>query len=171
MNILASNYDIVFLVIIAISTILALFRGAISEILSISVWLLAFLAMQRYGIYIDKYLPGSITNLLIRSFLNFLIFFILLAILFAILKKILAKIITTIGIGGLDYLLGALFGIFRGILICSILIVIMQMFKIDSTNSWQKSKFAPILTPTVKWIIQAMPKSFDKLTPPPKIFT
>ena len=171
MNILASNYDIIFLIIIVISTILAIFRGAISEILSISVWIFAFLAMQHYGIYIDKYLPRSITNILIRSFLDFLIFFIILAVIVAILKKILAKIIAAIGIGGLDYLLGALFGIFRGILICSILVVIIEMFKIDTTHGWEKSRFAPVITPTVNWIVQAMPKSFDKLSAPPKLLT
>ena len=91
MNLIINNYDIIFLTIIFISTIFALFKGAVSELLSLSVWLLAIITTKDYGSIFNKYLLNSIPNTMIRTIIIFILFFILYSILITILKKILKK--------------------------------------------------------------------------------
>ncbi len=164
---LSANYDAIFLCIIAASTVIALFRGAINELLSLSVWFIAFAFMQHFGNFIEAKIPSSITNTLLRGFIVFVVAFILVAIIIAILKKICASIIKSIGLGGLNYLLGALFGVIRGILICAILVFIVETFQIDKDHSWQKSRLDFILTPAVTWITKSISNHINELPKPP----
>ena len=65
--------------------------------------------------------------------------------------------VSSIGLGGLNYIMGFIFGIIRGILLCAILIIIVEMLNLDNTHDWAKSKLAPIITPVVTAIANAIP--------------
>lgn len=158
MNLIGSNYDIIFYGIILLSALWALFKGAVAEILSLGVWFFAFWFMRTFGNIISAHLPAGITNQLLRSIVAFILFFIILAIIATILKKICTAIIRSIGLVGLNYTLGLMFGIIRGILICAILIIVIAMFRLDPSNSWEKATLYPILSPVVKWIAHAIPQ-------------
>jgi len=163
MHVIQSNYDIIFFGIIILSSVMALFKGAIAEIISLAVWISAFWFMRYFGNVIDARLPDSITNPILRSISVFIIFFIVFAIIATILKRLLSAIIKGIGLGGLNYMLGFLFGIARGILICAVIILLLEMFQLDPQHSWDKSKLSPVLVPTVHWIAKAIPKRLDNL--------
>ena len=164
---LATNYDVIFICIIGASTVFALFRGAVNELLSLSVWFISFIIMQRFGDLIEAKIPQNITNEIIRKLIVFIIAFILVAIIIAIIKKLCTSIIKNIGLGGLNYLLGALFGLIRGILICSILILVVESFRIDKNHDWQKSHLNFILAPSVKAITQSISEHINELPKPP----
>ncbi len=169
MELLASNYDIIFLSVIIVSAILALIKGAIAELLSLSTWFIAFAVMHRYGSLIDSHIPSSISNQLIRSGIIFIIAFIIIAIVVAIIKKLCTNIISSIGLGSLNRLLGLIFGAVRGILICAILVIIIEMLNFDSEHVYQKSRLYPVISPVVDWIAQAIPKKFNNLPKPPNL--
>ena len=164
---LTANYDAIFLCLIAVSTIIALFRGAVNELLSLSVWFIAFAVMQHFGSIIEAKIPQDIMNPLLREIIVFIITFVLVAIIIAIIKKLCASIIKSIGLGGLNYLLGALFGIIRGILICSLLILIVETLQIDKEHTWQQSRLNFILGPTVAWISKSISNQINQLPKPP----
>lgn len=166
---LSTNYDAIFLCIIAISTIIALFRGAINELLSLSVWFITFFIVKHFGSFIDSKIHNYVTNTLLRGFILFIVVFILVAILIAIIKKLFASIIKSIGLGGLNYLLGALFGVIRGVLICALLVFIVEIFNIDKNHSWQNSHLNFVLTPTVTWISKSISIHINELPKPPSI--
>ena len=166
---LSANYDTIFLGIIAVSTVIALFRGAINELLSLSVWFITFALMQHFGNFIEAKILSSITNNLLSGFIVFVGAFILVAIVIAIIKKLCSSLIKSIGLGGLNYLLGSLFGAIRGILICAIIVFIVEILKIDTDHSWQKSHLNFILTPTVTWITKSISNHMNELPKPPII--
>ncbi len=166
---LSSNYDVVFIGIILFSAVMALIRGGVSEILSLSVWFLAFAFMRNFSSLIDGHIPPSVTNPLFRSVIVFIIAFIVIAIFVAILKKLCASIISSIGLGGLNYLIGAAIGIVRGILICAILVIVVEMLKFDPSHAWQKSRLYPVINPVVEWIAKSVPNQINELPKPPKL--
>lgn len=157
-----SNYDIMFLGIIAISAIIALFRGAVAEILSLAVWIATFWLMRTYGILINNHLPKVIPeNMFLRDTIIFILIFILVAIVAKILKIISSALIKGIGLAGLNYTLGLLFGACRGVLICSVLIVVISMFRLDRDHSYEKSRVYPFLQPCINWITSSIPKQIS----------
>lgn len=165
----ASNYDIIFFGIIAFSAIFAFIRGGMVEILSLSVWFIAFWVMNQFGGFMDKFIPASISNQLARSAIVFIVSFVTVAIIITIVKKILANAISAVGLSGLNYLIGVLFGIVRGVLICAILVIVIKMLNFDNHNEWQKSRLASLLEPVVSLIINTLPKKFGELPKPPNI--
>lgn len=169
MNILSSNYDVIFLGITLASGILAMFRGAVSEVLSLSIWFLAFAMMKYYSEFIDKFIPESVSNQLLRSVIVFIIAFIIIAILITILKKLCASIIKSIGLGGLNMVLGFIFGAIRGIFICSLIVIIIEVLHIDSSHAWQKSIMYPAINPVVEWVSKSIPQQIQELPKPPMV--
>lgn len=158
-----SNYDFLFASIILISAALATIRGGVSELLSISTWFIALFVTRNYAEFIERYIPEIISNELFRSLITYIISFIGVAIIITLLKMTFNKAISKTGLSGLNYLLGALFGIVRGIIICSLLVILMEMFSIDKDKGWNNSWFSPILKPAVNMIISATPKDMENL--------
>lgn len=167
MNLFASNYDIVFFGIIAFSAILAFIRGGIVEILSLSTWFITFWALNKFGKFIEYFIPGNITNELFRSIIIFIVIFLAVAIIMALFKKLIANFITTIGLGGLNYIIGIGFGIIRGIFVCALLIIVIQMLNLDSSKLYTQSKLYPVLSPVVNWITNAVGHSVKDIPKPP----
>jgi len=167
MSLFASNYDIIFFGIIAFSAVLAFIRGGIVEILSLSTWFIAFWALHKFGTSLEPFIPASISNDLLRSVIIFIVIFLIIAIGMAILKKLLANFINTIGLGGLNYLIGIGFGILRGIFACALLIIVIQMLDLDSKKSYAQAKLYPVLSPVIDWITDAIPHSVKNIPRPP----
>src|SRR5579863_1651790 len=168
MSLFTSTYDIIFFGIIAFSAVLAFIRGGIVEILSLSTWFIAFWALHKFGTSLEPFIPNSISKDLLRSIIIFIVIFLIIAIAMAILKKLLANFINTIGLGGLNYIIGIGFGIIRGIFACALLIIVIQMLDLDSSKSYAKSKLYPVLSPVVNWIIDAIPHSVKNIPKPPQ---
>mgnify|MGYP000007457912 FL=1 len=158
-----SNYDFVFGIIILISMLLAIFRGGVAELLSISTWFIALFVVRNYSELIERFIPNVVSNPLLRSLLSYLLAFLAVAVVITIIKIIFHKIIHSAGLGGLNYALGAVFGIIRGFIIGALLIIVMEMFNFDKTHSWQKSWFSPVLIPTVTMIVNAIPERIKNI--------
>lgn len=167
MNLFASNYDIIFFGIIAFSAVLAFIRGGIVEILSLATWFIAFWALHKFGASIEPFIPNSVSNDLLRNIIIFIIIFLVVAIAMALIKKLLANFITTIGLGGLNYIIGIVFGVIRGIFVCALLIILIQVLNLDSSKSYAQSKLFPVLYPVVNWITDAIPNSVKNIPKPP----
>ena len=95
--------------------------------------------------------------------------FIFVAIIMAIIKKLCANFIKSVGLGGLNYLLGAVFGVVRGILICAILIIGIEMLNLDPSHAWQKSRLYNIINPVVEWVADAIHREIKELPKPPQL--
>jgi len=164
MQLLASNYDLIFFAIIIASAIFALIRGGVNEILSLSSWFIALWLMHRYGEWVNNHLvPHQVTSPLLRSIIIYGAIFIAVAIIIALIKKLFARIISGLGLGGLNYLVGLVFGVVRGVFLCALVIIIIEMFSLDSLHSWNKSKAYFIISPALALIINAIPQSLKNL--------
>ena len=153
-----SNYDFVFGAIILVSAALAMLRGGVAELLSLSRWFIALFVMRHYAPQIEKIIPQLVSNQLFRSLISYILAFLVVALAIALLKNIFHKFIKSTGLGGLDYALGGLFGIVRGLIICAILILILEMFHLDDQHGWQRSWLSPILIPGVTMLANAIPE-------------
>ncbi len=153
-----TNYDIVFLVVIGVSSILALIRGGISELLSLCTWFIVYYLLKHYATVLNNFIPSTISNHLLRTGIIFIVIFIVTAIFIAIIKKLTVNLISSIGLGSLNYVLGFIFGIVRGVLICGLIVIVIEIFNLDTSHGWQKAKLAPLINPVVGQIAEAIPE-------------
>ncbi|RTK94344.1 MAG: CvpA family protein [Neisseriaceae bacterium] len=148
-----TNYDFFFGAIIITSMVMATLKGGVAQILSISTWILALFVTKKYNSQIEGLITGLISNELLRSLIAYLIAFIAIAIIMTIIKMIFHKAISSFGLGGMNMLVGAIFGIARGVIISGLIIICFEMIGIDKTHSWSESLLSPVLSPTVKILI------------------
>ena len=138
------SFDFVLLGIILLSGLIAFFRGFIQESLSLALWIFAFAAAMILDEYLDPYISVYIANDELKRIASLFIIFtgIIFSGGFAI--KIIKNLTHWSGMGGLDRLLGALFGCVRGIILIVILYLITPE-DIKQSEFILHSKSGPLL--------------------------
>ena len=145
-----SPTDILFIVVIVLSAVLAFLNGAVKEGLSLSKWTLSALISKKYLYLLDHYV--KIQPLVVKQLVAFCLVFILLSLLFQLINVAINHFIKFSGIGLLNKLLGMIFGAGRGIIVCAIITLIIP-FLIPTYNI-HDSKLFPLLSPALEMVVQ-----------------
>lgn len=103
--------------VFAVSVVWGAWRGLVREVIAILGWVIAFLAANLFAGPFGEAMPQAIPTPELRVAAAFVAIFIAALVLTALLGLLLSKIVNAVGLGGLDRLLGALFGAARGLLI------------------------------------------------------
>jgi membrane protein required for colicin V production len=134
-----TTLDWILVVLLLLSAVLGLWRGLIEEVMSLGGWFISGLA----GLYLaDSLSPHlAMTGLsdTLRYGLAFVLIFITTLIVWSMLTAVIKKAIGAVGLGALDRLLGAAFGLLRGALILIVLTVLISYSPIQATDFWQTS--------------------------------
>ena len=149
-SIALANFDYLVIGIIALSGLIAFFRGFIQETLSLLLWVIAFAAAMFLNVYLDPYLIDYIDNAEIRRILTIISVFVGIIFLGGLLIKLFRGLVHWSGMGGLDRLLGVLFGFFRGVLLIVVIYIVLpaefkqSKFITESQSSTYLKKYAPM---------------------------
>ncbi len=161
--------DAIIIAIIAISVIVAFFRGFISEALSLVVWVLAFMGAVMYYQDVGKMLPnifgGSLGTLnsedsIFSDLISFAITFIGLLILLGLVNLLITFILRRLSISWPDRLLGAIFGLLRGMFIVAIISLFVIESPLKETEYWEKAKLSNIATSWANTLSSFIPENF-----------
>jgi membrane protein required for colicin V production len=139
-----AHFDLLLIGIIVLSGTVALFRGFIQEALSLVLWVFAFLASMFLAEYLDPYISAYIVNPELRRMISLLAIFVIIIFTGGFAIKILRSLIHWSGMGGLDRVLGALFGCVRGLILIVIIYLILPS-DIKQSAFISESKGGPIL--------------------------
>ncbi len=145
-----SLFDYLVLGIIALSGLIAFFRGFIQETLSLFLWIIAFAAAMLLNAYLDPYFVNYIDSPEIRRMLTITSVFVGVIFTGGMLIKLIRGLAHWSGMGGLDRLLGVLFGFLRGILLIVVIYLVLpsdfkqSAFIKESKSSTYLKKYAPM---------------------------
>ena len=92
--------------------------------------------------------------------ISFIVTFIVVAILVNILGRIVTKVVKSLNLGFIDKIGGFLFGIAKGILICSLLVMLLNVFKLTGVVK-DKTKEKSLLYPLVEKAVPYVYQGFD----------
>lgn len=142
--------------IIALSALFSLMRGFVREAISLFGWLASFWVALRYSHTLADLFLGGINTPSLRIIIAFAILFIFTLMLSALVNHLASHLVQQTGLTGTDRAIGIIFGVVRGGIIVSILVVLAGMTDIPQDPWWQKSvlvehfqKFAAWLQETV----------------------
>ncbi|MGL5741706.1 MAG: CvpA family protein [Legionella sp.] len=155
--------DLIILAVIALSSLTGLFRGFIKELIALGIWVVAIWAAYKYSYALDPWLQGYISDKSASTIVAFVIILIGVLISGGILNALLGLILSGTGLGGMDKLLGAIFGFSRGVFIVSLIIAIMSMTSLPYQKYLQGSRLYPQLLPVVTWIYGYLPKLINQV--------
>lgn len=136
-------FDYIVLAILAGSVVIALVRGVVAEVLSLGAWLIAFWCAKEMSPLVSTFLPGDIPSEGLRLVAAFVLLFFLVWLLSALLRVTLTGLIDTVGLGGVNRLLGAVFGVARGLVLVTVLVLMGGLSDMPRQPMWKNSVLAP----------------------------
>ena len=139
--------DIVLIIFMLLSGILALSQGFIREIISLLGWVVAFINLKIFMPESTQYVSVFIENKPLANLITISIIFVSTLILWRIFSIPLEKLFKKTSIGYIDRFLGFIFGIFRIFLIVGIvyMVIILPIEKENRPNYINASKASPII--------------------------
>lgn len=138
-------FDYAVLTIISASVLLGLWRGVVSELLALAAWIAAFLVARAVATDVAALLTGQIAEPGVRLAAAYVLVFIGVLLVVAIARLLISLLLKAAGLGFLDRLLGAGFGVLRGVLVVLAAVLVPGMTPLPQAAWWRDAMLAPPL--------------------------
>lgn len=142
-------FDYVVLSVLAASVLLGLWRGVVSEILGLVAWVVAFFVARAQAPWGAQWLADRIADPSLRLAVAFGVILVGVLILFSIVRLVLSLLLNAVGLGLLDRLLGACFGVLRGGLVVLAGVAVAGMTALPKAVWWREAILSPPLETAV----------------------
>lgn len=158
--------DYIVLFIFFISLVGGFLRGGAREIVSLATWIAAFIVASLFAKPLAAYFSGTqlmqtassaISNFTSQTSLfalavSYCVLFFSTLLIGSIIGYLLNSIVESIGLGVINRVVGAIFGLGRGYLVNLVAIFIIQLTPIIEQPFWSQSSFVNAYQPAVVWL-------------------
>lgn len=151
--------DYAIVAVLALSVLVGLWRGLISEVLALAIWVAAFWVAWMFGPRVSTAFEGSIDEPSIRIILGYVLCFVGVLIVGALIKFAIAKLVEGTGLSGSDRMLGMLFGLARGVLLVAVLVFLLGFTPFTRDPWWHQSRLLPTFITVADWLGQHVPEN------------
>lgn len=157
--------DWMLLVVLSTSLLVGAWRGLVFEVMSVIGWLTAFVLAQWFATDVASRLPMQSAGESLRYAAGFVIVFVASVFVAGLISALLRKLISVIGLRPVDRLLGAGFGLFRGLILLLALTVVLHLTSMAQSDWWQNSQGGPVLSSLLKGLKPILPAHFGVYLP------
>ena len=148
------------LVVLLLSMLLGWWRGMVRELGSLLSWLAAFLLARWAAPMVVPWLPSSwpwMADPVFARWTAMLLVFVLALLLIGLFTSGSRNLLRGIGLGGVDQLLGAGFGVVRALVLLWAMTAVVWMTPMHQTTWWKNSVSASMLTETLQSLSPWLP--------------
>ena len=131
--------------VFAVSVLVGAWRGLVREVVSILGWVIGFLAANLFAGPLGPSMPEAIPTPELRVAAAFVAVFLAALLLSSLAGLLLSRIVRSIGLGGMDRLLGAVFGVARGLLVVAATALLAGLTSAPTQPYWRESVSGPLL--------------------------
>ena len=141
-----TGFDYSIIAILLVSLLLGLWRGLVYEVLSLLGWPVAFVLSRLFVDSVAPMMPVPVlsnvegTQETIRVTLAYAAVFVAALIVWGVLVWLASKLVKAAGLGGLDRMLGGLFGLLRGGFVVLALVWLAGMTDIPKQPFWRTAQ-------------------------------
>lgn len=147
---------------LVLSVLIGLWRGLVFEVLSLLAWVVAWVLAQAYGAEVAARLnlgtPGQPQSIA----LGFVLVFFVALIACGLLARLARMLISATPLSVVDRLLGAGFGMVRGLLLLLVLATALSMTPAANSADWRASQGAAWLAGAVQQLRPLMPDAMGR---------
>ena len=158
MPVVLAPLDWICLAVLAVSLLVGAWRGLVVELLSVLSWFAAFILAQWFAPMAGAAEP-------VRYAAGFVLVFVATLFAGARIGFVVSKLLSAVGLGAINRLLGALFGVLRGVLLILAATVVVGMTPWKSSAEWQASVGARWATAALGILKPVLPQEFGKYLP------
>ena len=132
------------LIVLIASGVISFTRGFTKELLSLFLWLAAFIAAISLEYLATPKINEFIGNQEISKIISYIVVFVIFIFLGGMIIKFISKLIKWSGASGFDRFLGILFGLVRGLIVLFVIFLLLPS-GLKTTNLISNSKITPII--------------------------
>lgn len=176
MNLETINWvDVILGGAVIISALVGIARGLIKEVLSLLTWLVAIWVAWKFSDMVaEKYVRGFIDDPTISYLAAFGGLFLVMLFALGLFNMLVSSFLASSGLGGIDRMLGMIFGLLRGLIIAAVLVFIAKFVPpLNEMPAWKDSRLQPTFGAMAEWGIARLPENIrtilNKTSPPESI--
>jgi membrane protein required for colicin V production len=136
-------FDYAVIGVLFASVVLGWWRGVVGEVLALAAWIAAFFAARLMAPMAVEFVPNGVTGQDMRLIVAWIAVFVGVLVIFALVRMIIKTLLKAVGLGWLDRLLGASFGIVRGLLVVAVLVLVAGLTPLPTATWWREAMLAP----------------------------
>ncbi len=160
-----ATLDWVFAAILVLSLVVGVWRGLVFEVISVAGWIVAFVLAQWWAPAVASWLPMGQWSPALRYAAGFVVVLVGSLFAMALLAMLARKLIEVVGLRPVDRILGAAFGLVRGLVIVLALTVVALMTPVKDTQTWNESAGAQASAKALKGLKPILPERFGQYLP------
>jgi membrane protein required for colicin V production len=145
--------DYLILTILLVTTLLGLTRGFLRESVALLAWLGGLWLAWRYAHLLTPHLGGLLGQEPARTWAARALVMTLVLLAGWFVGALLSHLARQSALSALvDRLMGLFFGLAKGLVLISVLIIVGQLVRLDQVQWWQHSRLMPFATEVSRWI-------------------
>lgn len=157
--------DWILLAVLVFSLAVGAWRGLVFEVLSVLSWIAAFVLAQWFAPAVALWLPMSGAAEAMRYAAGFVLVFVAAIFLGGLVAFVIKKLVTAAGLRPADRLLGAAFGVVRGVVLLLALTVVVGMTPLHTADWWQDATGPRVASAALQGLKPVLPQEFGKYLP------
>lgn len=151
--------DVAILVLVALSAVISLMRGFVREALSLVAWILAFWVALTFAsrLAATPWLSAQIDSPTARISTAFIVLFLVTLVVSALINFVIAQLVSRTGLSGTDRLVGAVFGLARGVALVGVVVLLAGFTQLPRERWWNESMLLPQFESLAVWMKSFLP--------------
>jgi membrane protein required for colicin V production len=155
-----NGFDLVLLAVIVLSTLFAFARGVVRELIALAAWIAGFVAAIEYAEPVAGLFSWLHATPAAQHVLAFVLILFVVVIAGALIARALSGTVKAIGLGFVDRLLGAAFGLARGILLVVAFALVAGVTSLPGHDWWQNGVFGRQLADVAMALRPYLPRAW-----------
>ncbi|MFZ2653074.1 MAG: CvpA family protein [Burkholderiaceae bacterium] len=165
MNLLPAWLDIVLGAVLAISMVVGIMRGLVFEMLSVVGWFVAYFCAQWLAPGLATYIPAAVSGAGTRQAMAFAAIFIAVLLIWSLVSRALRALIRSTPPSSTDRMLGAGFGLARGVVLLLALATVIRLTPLSEAGAWRQSTGAAWLESALRGLKPILPSGISQHLP------
>lgn len=152
-----SGIDWVLLAIVAVSALFGLMRGFVGVVISLVAWVLAGWVAFNFGAQVALLLASDGEPTAGQVLAGYALSFMGVLVVVGVFGWLVRKLVRSIGLSGLDRMLGLVAGIARGAFVACALVLLLGLTTMPREAAWRSSAVVPVFVPGAQWLSGWLP--------------
>lgn len=149
--------DLSMLAVLLMSVVAGVLRGLVSELMSLAGWFVAWLLSQAWGSDVARMLQPQAADSPLARLTGLVVCFIVTLLAWRLLSWLLQQLIQASPLAPLDRLMGAGFGLLRGVLVLWALAMMLSLTPLARQDAWQVSSGIGWIAKVHGWLAPWLP--------------
>ncbi|WP_290867439.1 CvpA family protein [Aquabacterium sp.] len=160
-----SIVDLLLLIGLGLSVVMGLWRGLVSEVMSLGGWLVSYTAANALGPAVGLHVPVGEAGGRLNVVAGMVCAFVAAWLTWAALSWAVTQLMRESPLSGPDRLLGGGFGLIRGVLVALVVATLVNMTPLARWEPWQASRGVGWLAVLLEGLRPALPEQVVKFLP------